>query len=82
MTYREKMINHLRRAEELNAEVDKMEARAMHYMGLVAVTDGMEAYKMKKHFEHDELYKQKGNARNVQLNLALINGIAALVTGE
>lgn len=84
MTYQEKMTRHLAKAEQLNDEVDVMERVALDELGGPgAVVDTvMKAYQIKKHFEHDELYRQKGNARNVHMSLATMYGIAALVEAQ
>ena len=78
MTYKEKMTRHLQRAEELNAKVDAMEEKALGILGLSAITTSMQAYRMKQHFENDNLYRQRGNARDLHLRLATAYALAAL----
>jgi hypothetical protein len=75
------MTRHLQRAEELNAEVDAMEAKALRDLGApvdAGVKNDRQAYQMKKFFEHSELYRQRGNARDLHLRLATAYALAAL----
>lgn len=82
MTYQQKMTRHLQLATKLNDEVDAMEQAALDKMGGrgAKVDNLIKALEVKRHFEHNELYRQKGNARNLHVQLAIMYGIATLVS--
>ena len=73
------MLKHLQLATKLGDEVDAMENDALQILGILAITNTVQAYRMKAHFEHNALYRQRGGARNLHVSLATMYGIAALV---
>lgn len=78
MSYQQKMIHHLQRAEALNAEVDNIEADALRALKLREIKTPLQAYEIKHYLELNNLYKQRGNARDLHLRLATAYGIANL----
>lgn len=79
MTNKEKMTRHLRQAEALNQDVDTIELKALEELGLPGVTNQIQAYQMKNHLLHNALYHQRAGARNYNIQMALMYGIAAML---
>lgn len=69
----------VRMAEQRQALVDDMELKVLRELGLTEPKTSMQAYRLKQKFEHDELYKQRGNSRNLFIQLAIMYGIGALL---
>lgn len=90
MSYKEKMLDHLRKAEARNDLVEAAEDRVIKAVRRVnhrALSRSknpqyLETYFAKKALEDDLLYKQHGSVRNYHISMATMYALAALVGGS
>lgn len=81
MSYQQKMTRHLQGAEKRDAQVDAIEQKAMSTVGITDpdVMNRIDAYKLRKELEPNDLYKQRSGSRNYHVAMATMYALAALV---